>query len=433
MKKIVLVLCVVSAGFTLQGSQVLENYTITQNNDYWERMLVNSLRDATNQEDRNNVWKMIHKAQDNGREYHRTMKFALPIRMLSEPKTLGYLTLAGLGLFAAWHATSLIKEVANHYIMLPPLAQKTSIRSWTGTVKDFFVYEDKTVPPRSEVILSDDLKGYTEVLTQSIINAAQNDTFFSHYLFYGPPGTGKTMLAMAMAQEAGLEYIYFSAGDLKQYSLEEGIKQVRHLFEYAKAYPKKLMIIMDEADDIFTTRGSASERALTLLNLILTYTGTEQSDFMVIALTNRTEVFDSAGLSRFGEKIEIGAPGLQERKRMFAQYAQKYLIDSHTINRDNRTTYQWFFSPKPKERLPLNVADEVFTDEVFNELAKRSEGLVGRDIAYIMQRVQNAAYAHNTRTITKDVLYAALEVKKQQEQKIKQIFKNSRNNTVAPS
>ena len=157
-----------------------------------------------------------------------------------------------------------------NYRKLPALALKTSIRSWTERIKDFFISEDRIVPDRSQIILNQDLTDRTKLLTQSIINAAEQDTPFTHCLMYGPSGTGKTLLANVMAYESGLEYIYVNVDSLQRYSAEEGCEHLRYLFEYAQAYPKKVMIIMDDGidmgDSVFTHRAPCSDKNRKLLN-----------------------------------------------------------------------------------------------------------------------------------------------------------------------
>lgn len=361
----------------------------------------------------------------NNRAHLEILKAYQMMKVLTHPQTLLLLGATATGLFGAWHVTSLAKDVAKHYLLIPPLCTETSIHGWGDSVKGFFVYEDKSVPGRDQVILNEALQKRFEKLSYAITNAAKNDVFFRHYLFYGPPGTGKTMIAKAIAQEAGLEYMYFSAANLEQYSLEEGIQQISHLFEYAKAFPKKLMIIMDEADSIFAHRDTASDKARTFLNKILTYTGTEQNNYIVIAITNRPQDFDEAALSRFGVKIKVDAPGFEERKKIFAQYAFKYLIQSYTVNRDQRSLFQMLFNKKPVQRLPLIVDDAVLSDETFNELARRSDGLTGREISDVMSNVQHEAYGYPDHRVTQEMLFEAL-VNKIQDSKVLQDFKHNK-------
>jgi len=423
MKKLILVTCIVSAAGAFAAEP---RRTIAENaEDYY-----NDVFDKKDRGVRSLAWLKKYQDQgidpaiaaadingqyENNRAYFSFVKMMNVAKLLAQPKTLASLTAMSLGIFAAWHTTSLAKDIAKHYLLIPPLCDpsESSIKGWGSSIRNFFVYEEARTPSRSQVILSDELHQRFEKLSHAITNAAKNDVNFRHYLFYGPPGTGKTMMAKAIAQEAGLEYMYFSAANLEQYSLEEGVQQICHLFEYAKAYPKKLMIIMDEADCIFAHRDTASDKARTFLNKILTYTGTEQNNYVVIAITNRPKDFDEAALSRFGVKIKVDAPGFEERKRILAQYAYSLFIDSHAVNRDQRSVFQWLFSRKPVERIPLVLADDVLTSETFDILAQRSEGLSGRDLADIMANVQHDAYGQPDHTITKEMLFDALEHKKQ--------------------
>jgi len=386
-------------------------------NNYSDDRVNQLLAGAQSPEERAEIIKIEVMANQRGVEWWKTKRSLESIRMIATPRNVGLMALGALGVFAAWHATTLVKDVAQHYVMLPPLVEdrETSIRSWSSMIRGVFVHEEKPYFTRDQVVLSERLTAQAEILTGSIINAVENNAALRHYLFYGPPGTGKTMLAKAMALESGLEYMYFSASVLEQYSLEEGIKQIRHVFEYAKAFPKRLMIIMDEADSIFANRADASQKVRAFLNLILTYMGTEQNHFMVIALTNRPLDFDNAALNRFGEKLKIGAPALPERKRIFAYYAEKYFIKDNEKRPNNRSFLQKLMGGRPpKTRAPLHVADDVFMNNTFNKLAEQSEGMTGRDISDVMLSVQNAAFGTIDRTITRDILFAALELKKQQ-------------------
>jgi ATPase family AAA domain-containing protein 3A/B len=372
--------------------------------------------DSATEEQKNT---MMREAFKNHRAHLGLVKLHEFFRVFTKPQTVVALSATALGAFAAWHATSLAKDLAKHYLLIPPLCTETSIHGWGSSVKSFFVYEDVLMPSRDQVVFNQILQNRFEKLSYAITNVAKNDVNFRHCLFYGPPGTGKTMVAKAIAKEAGLEYMYFSAANLEQYPLEEGIKQIIHLFEYAKAFPKKLMIIMDEADSIFAHRDSSSDKTRTLLNKILTYTGTEQNNYVVIAITNRPQDFDEAALSRFGVKIKVGAPGLAERKRIFAQYAHTYFIESHTVNRDQRSLFQWIFSRKPVDRTSLVVEDDVFTDDTFDLLAEKSKGLGGREIADIIAHVQHDAYGTADHLVTKEMLFEALEEKLHERETIK--------------
>jgi len=224
------------------------------------------------------------------------------------------------------------------------------------------------------------------------------------------------MIALALAEEAGLEYIYFSAAKLEMYSQEEGLRQLTHLFEYAKSCPKKLMIILDEAEVLFGERGKLSDKALKLLSVLLTYSGTPSNNHMVIAISNKPAVFDTASLSRFGEKIKIGVPSLDTRKQLLNHYARKYFIESVQPQEDKRTALQKMFSEMRPQKGHLHVVQGAFSPEIFADIALKLDGFAGRDIADFMSAARERAYLAKNRTLTTEILYYVLAEKLAQKQ-----------------
>ncbi len=326
---------------------------------------------------------------------------------LLSKKTAGLIALTALGIAAAWQGTKLAVSLLDHLIRIPELAQETSIKTWSQTLYGGPSIEKIEL---SDVILEPQLAGRMQQLTQMITNTALHNHFFRHFLFYGPPGTGKTMLAKAIAHNAGLKYIYFSASKLEIFSTEEGLKKITQLFQYAQNSDHKLMIIMDEADALFAKRDdgaqSLSQKSLIYLENILTYMGTENPNFMVIAISNRPAVFDDAALSRFGEQIKIGAPGLEERKLIVRRYLQKYLVDKPQA--DTRNLLLRTFNPAPKPE-PLSLAPDI-TNSVLDDIAQKLVNFVGRDISDLMRLVQGMAYASDNH-VTKNMLYEATDQK----------------------
>ncbi len=350
-------------------------------------------------------------AYQSGMQSHSMLEMT---RELIRPRTALALSLGALGIFAAWHGTVLMKNMLSRWMRVPALAQKTSIKSWFGPRT-----EEKIA--LQDVVLEQQLQERMEQLTDVLKNRSSHQGNLRHFLFYGPSGVGKTMLGMAIAQQVGLDYIYFSAAKLELYSLKEGLKRLVHLCEYAQSSSKKLIIVLDEAEVLFGKREIMSDKTRKLLDTLLTYMGTETPHFMVIAITNKPAEFDTAALSRFGEKIRIGPPAFDERRKILLQYGKKYLTDMAHVMPDNRNPLQKMLSTRPV-RLPLHGVPDALSEEFLDEILLKLDGFVGRDIADIMLAVQGAAYASKDRTVTRMMLSQAVDTKIAQKQAEKNGF-----------
>lgn len=131
-------------------------------------------------------------------------------------------------------------------------------------------------------------------------------------LFYGPPGTGKTMLAKAIAKEAGVGFINASGSDFVEMFVGVGAARVRSLFELA-ALNAPCVIFIDEIDCLGKRRRSeaSSEHNQTLNALLQRMDGINDSrGIMIIGATNRKEDLDKALLrpGRFDRHYFVGAP-----------------------------------------------------------------------------------------------------------------------------
>jgi cell division protease FtsH len=139
-------------------------------------------------------------------------------------------------------------------------------------------------------------------------------------LLVGPPGTGKTMLARAVAGEAGVPFFSVSGSDFMEMFVGVGASRVRDLFATARKQSPAIVFV-DEIDSIGRKRGAGlggghDEREQTLNQMLSEMDGFEPTEgVVVIAATNRPDVLDPALLrpGRFDRQIVVPLPDLEER------------------------------------------------------------------------------------------------------------------------
>lgn len=159
-------------------------------------------------------------------------------------------------------------------------------------------------------------------------------------LLVGPPGTGKTMLARAVAGEAGVPFFSISGSEFVEMFVGVGASRVRDLFAKAKKNAP-CIIFVDEIDAVGRRRGSGmggghDEREQTLNQILVEMDGFEQGqNVIVLAATNRVDVLDPALLrpGRFDRRVTIGLPDRKDREAILKIHFKKKPI-SQNVNID---------------------------------------------------------------------------------------------------
>ncbi len=214
------------------------------------------------------------------------------------------------------------------------------IQAGSGRAMSFGKSRARLVANRSNKTTFRDVAGIEEVLDEleEIISYLKDPKRFQRLggripkgvLLMGAPGTGKTLLARAIAGEAGVPFFSISGSDFVEMFVGVGASRVRDLFEQGKKNAP-CIIFIDEIDAVGRQRGAGlggghDEREQTLNQLLVEMDGFESNDgVIIIAATNRPDVLDPAILraGRFDRRVVVPRPDIKGRIAILKLHARR--------------------------------------------------------------------------------------------------------------
>jgi len=202
-------------------------------------------------------------------------------------------------------------------------------------------------------------------------------------LLFGSPGTGKTLLARAVAGEADVPFFSISGSEFVEMFVGVGASRVRDLFARAKKN-SPCIIFIDEIDAVGRQRGAGlggghDEREQTLNQILVEMDGFEQgTNVIVMAATNRPDVLDPALLrpGRFDRRVTLDLPDMKAREEILEVHSEKKPLD---------------------------------TDVDFKEVARKTPGVSGADLANIANEAAIFAARANRKKIKLADFHEAVE------------------------
>ena len=273
----------------------------------------------------------------------------------------------------------------------------------------------KVYVPSSEGIRFDDVAGEDEAKENlsEIVDYLHNPQKYAEVgasmpkgvLLVGPPGTGKTMLAKAVAGEAGVPFFSMSGSEFVEMFVGMGASKVRDLFQQAKE-KAPCIVFIDEIDAIGQKRdgrglGGNDEREQTLNQLLTEMDGFEGNNGVIIlAATNRPETLDPALTrpGRFDRRVPVELPDLQGREAILKVHARK-----------------------------VKIADDVD----FSGIARMASGASGAELANMINEGALRAVRNGRKIVTQADLEESVEVVIAGYQKKNAILTDEEKRTVA--
>jgi cell division protease FtsH len=224
-------------------------------------------------------------------------------------------------------------------------------------------------------------------------------------LLVGAPGTGKTLLAKAVANEAGVPFFYVSGSEFVEMFVGVGASRVSSTFETAKKTSPSIIFI-DEIDAVGRHRGAGlggghDEREQTLNQILVEMDGFDTNEAVIVmAATNRPDILDPALLrpGRFDRRIILDEPSINDREA---------ILKIHATDK------------------PLAKAIDL------RKIAERTPGFSGADLSNLINEGAILAARKNQKEITQDNLFEAIEKVMLSPERRSHIFSEKEKNIAA--
>ncbi|XP_047322622.1 ATPase family AAA domain-containing protein 3-like [Impatiens glandulifera] len=336
--------------------------------------------------------------------------------------TVGGATALAAGIYTTREGAKVTWGYINRILGQPSLIRESSMARFPlsdtisrGANKIFSTFSGdvKTTTTLGNIVLHPSLHKRIEHLARATANTKSHQAPFQNMLFYGPPGTGKTMVAREIARKSGLDYAMMTGGDVAPLGAQ-AVTKIHDIFDWSKKSKKGLLLFIDEADAFLCERNHVhmSEAQRSALNALLSRTGDQSRDVVLVLATNRPGDLDSAITDRIDEVIEFPLPGKEERFNLLKLYLNKYL-SSDSNNNDDSTKSKWW-SGLLKKKSASKITTKDITDDLIREAAGKIEGFSGREIAKLVASIQAAVYGRpdcvlNPRLFMEIVDYKVIE------------------------
>uniref|UniRef100_A0A8C5G2U6 AAA+ ATPase domain-containing protein n=1 Tax=Gouania willdenowi TaxID=441366 RepID=A0A8C5G2U6_GOUWI len=311
--------------------------------------------------------------------------------------TVAGLTLLAVGVYSARNATAVAGRYIEARLGKPSLVRETSRFTVGEAIKHPVKVTIKRLKSKPQdalegVVLSPTLEERVRDIAIATRNTRQNHGLYRNILMYGPPGTGKTLFAKKMAMHSGMDYAIMTGGDVAPMG-RDGVTAMHKVFDWANTSRRGLLLFVDEADAFLRKRSTEkiSEDLRATLNAFLYRTGEQSKKFMLVLASNQPEQFDWAINDRIDEIVNFALPGPEERERLVRLYFDKYVLEPATGGRQRMKLAQFDYGKK------------------CSDIAKRIDGMSGREISKLGVAWQAAAYSSEDGILTEAMIDARVD------------------------